>query len=130
MHTSLSRHAERDAEELEELRRQRTLLRQRLGGMVVQVEAPGRTFTMEVLPSDTVKEVIGRVAVEEAQPGFEVLLAPPPGAPPGAPGASSGRLLEEGSTLRHLGIQGHATLRWCYSVHFIRALNKFGLQLA
>ena len=126
MHTSLSRHAERDAGELEELRRQRTLLRQRLGGMVVQVEAPGRTFTMEVLPSDTVKEVIGRVAVEEAQPGFEVLLAPPPG----APGASSGRLLEEGSTLRHLGIQGRAALRWCYGVHFTRALNKFGLQLA
>ena len=85
--------------------------------MVVQVETPGRTFTLEVLPSDTVKEVVERVAREEAPPGFEVLQTP-------------GRLLEEGSTLRHLGIQGRATLRWCYGVHFTRALNKFGLQLA
>ena len=64
--------------------------------------------------SDTVKEVVERVAGEEA--GFEVLQTP-------------GRLLEEGSTLRHLGIQGRATLRWCYGVHFTRALNKFWLQL-
>ena len=67
--------------------------------------------------SDTVKEVVERVAGEEAPTGFEVLQTP-------------GRLLEEGSTLRHLGIQGRATLRWCYGVHFTRALNKFGLQLA
>ena len=81
------------------------------------METPGRTFTLEVLPSDTVKEVVERVAREEAPPGFEVLQTP-------------GRLLEEGSTLRHLGVQGHATLRCCYGVYFIRALNKFGLQLA